>query len=177
MARTIDWSEPLSDEDRAWAEQRRDFASGRDGLTVGEQIDRNDEKHGKQAKDSKKSRSERLDDLRTTIADAENEMARLQQEQADEDNRNAALAGSVGDRAAGLIVRDNTPVNGETPEGASTQAEDYSDEKYWTKSKLSEEIDNRNEERKAENLEPLSKSGTRAELVERLRQDDESLQG
>lgn len=175
MARNINWSEPLSDEDRVWAEQRLDTQSGQDGLTIGEQIQKNDEVHGKQAKDARKSRAERLEDLRTTIADSENEISRLQQEEADEANANRALAGSVGDRAAGLIVKDNTPVNGETPEGAPTGTEDYSDERYWTKAKLSETIDNRNTDRQADGLEPLSKSGTRAELVERLRKDDEEL--
>lgn len=168
MARTIDWSKPLSDEDRAWAAQRGDQQF--DGKSFNQLISENDVEHGKEAKDSKKSRAERMDDLRSSIADAENELSRLQQEQVDEDNRNAALAGSLGDQAKGLIVRDNTPVNGETPEGSSTQAENYSDEKYWTKAKLSEEIDRRN----ADGAE-LSKTGSRAELVERLRQDDEEL--
>lgn len=170
MARNINWSEPLSDEDRAWAEQRPDTPSGQDGLTIGEQIQRNDEVHGKQAKDSRKSRAERMQELRSTIADSENEIARLQQEEADEINANVARAGSMGDQAAGLTVVDNTPVNGETPEGASTGTEDYSDEKYWTKAKLVEEIERRNDDG-AE----LSKTGTRAELVERLRKDDEEL--
>lgn len=171
--RKIDWSKPLSDEDRAWAVQRGDMQD--DGLTLNERIAANDEEHGKEAKDAKKSRAERMDDLRSTIADAENELARLQQEQIDEDNRNTALAGSLGDQAAGLIVRDNTPVNGERPEGAPVSGETYADEKVWNKARLGEEIDRRNDERKADGLEPISKSGTRAELVERIRKDDEEI--
>lgn len=171
--RKIDWSKPLSDEDRAWAEQRLDATD--DGIKLADRIAANDVEHGKEAKDAKKSRSERLADLRTTIADAQNEVARLEQEQVDEDNRNAALAGSLGDQAKGLIVKDNTPVNGERPDGAPTETEDYSDEKYWTKAKLQEEIDKRNAERQADGLEALPKSGVRSELVERLRKDDEEL--
>lgn len=170
MAREIDWSKPLSDEDRVWAEQRLDTASGQDGLTIGEQIAKNDEEHGKAAKDAKKSRAERIQDLNTEIANAQNEISRLAQEQADEDNANVARAGSLGDQAAGLGVVDNTPVDGERPEGAPTNTEDYSDTKRWTVPSLQAEIDRRNDDGA-----DLKRTGTRAELVERLRQDDEEL--
>ncbi len=167
MARTIDWSKELSDEDRAWAEQRLDAPSGTDGLTIGEQITKNDEQFGRVAKVAKQSRAERMADLRTVIADATNELARLEQEQIDEDNANVALAGSLG---TGNVIRDNTPVNGERPEGAPEPADDYDDEKKWTKAALVAEIEKRNDDGAQ-----LAKTGNRSELVERLREDDREL--
>lgn len=168
MAREIDWDKPLTEEDRAWAEQRRDMPSGRDGLTIGQQIEKNDEQHGKVAKDAAKSRAERMDDLRSMIADAENELSRLQQEEIDERNANVAVAGALGE---GRVVTDNTPVNGERPEGAPEVKDDYDDTKRWTVDALKAEINRRNEEGA-----DLKLSGTRSELVERLRKDDEELE-
>lgn len=173
MSRQINWDEELSDEDRAWAQQRGDQQW--DGKSFNERIAENDEQFGKEAKTNRMSRSERMADLRSTIADSQNELARLEQEQADEDNANKALAGSVGDQAAGLLVTDNTPVNGEQPVGSPATKDDYSDTNKWNVPSLKTEIDKRNEERAKDNLELLHKSGTRAELVERLRQDDAEL--
>lgn len=173
MARKINWSEPLSDEDRAWVEQRPDQLD--DGISLRERLEAHDVEFNKIGKDVSKSRQERLQELRAMVNDGVNEIARLEKEEADEANQNKALAGSVGDQAAGLIVRDNTPVNGEVPQGAPTEIEDYSDETYWTKAKLQEEIDSRNNELKAQGLDTMPRTGTRAELVERLRKDDEEL--
>jgi len=170
MARQIDWTKPLSDEDRTWAEQRLDMAAG-NGMTIGQRIEENDLEHGKAAKDAKKSRAERMADLRTIIADATNELARLEQEQIDEDNRNVALSG---DFSTGGTIVDNTPVNGEKPEGASTAVETYED-KRWTVSALQTEIDKRNEERAEASLPPLNRTGTKSELVERLMEDDREI--
>jgi hypothetical protein len=177
MARNINWSEPLSDEDREWAEQRLDAPSGSNGRSIAEAIEANDEEFGAQAKAEKKTRAERMSDLRTVIANSTNELARLEQEQIDEDNVNRARAGSLGDQAKGLGFNDQTPVNGEAPEGASTAKEDYSDTVKWTKASLTEEISRRNVDREAEDLEPLAKTGNRSELVERLLRDDEELAG
>ncbi len=171
--RDIDWSKPLSDEDRVWVEQRLDKQSGKDGLTLGEQLTKNDQEHGREAVEAKKSRAERISDLRTAINNSQNEIERLEREQAEEDNRNAALAGTLGDRANGLLVKDNTPVNGERPEGAPEAQDDYDDEKKWNVAALRAEIDKRNEELPAE--ERIAKNGNRSELVERLRKDDEAL--
>lgn len=170
MAREINWDEELSDEDRAWAEQRPDLPAG-NGMTIAQRVAENDEKYGRAEKSAAKSRAERLEELRTTIADAENEMARLQLEESQEANPNVAV---TGDPSVGLI-RDNTAVDGQTPEGAPTGGQDYSDEKYWTKAKLADEIKSRNTEREAEGLAPLATTGSRAELVERLMKDDEEL--
>jgi hypothetical protein len=165
--RQINWDEPLSDEDRTWAEQRPDMPAG-NGMTVGQRLALMDE-----GKTSAQSRGERIEELRAVIADANNEIERLMREQAEEDNVNSAV---VGDPASGL-VRDNTEVNGQRPEGADEPRETYSNEKVWTKAKLSEEINNRNNERVEQGLEPLSTHGTRAELVERLMKDDEEIEG
>jgi len=100
-------------------------------------------------------------------------MARLQAEQAREDNPNVAV---TGDPASGL-VRDNTAVDGETPEGAPEGKETYEDERYWTKAKLTDELKARNVERERDGLEPLATTGNRSELVERLMKDDEELEG
>lgn len=166
--REIDWDN-ISDDDRAWLEQRPDMPV-KDGKKVADLLAELDGK-----KPPAQTRDERRGELRTIIADAENELARLDKEEAEEVNRNTALAGSVGDREAGLIVRDNTPVNGETPEGANTAKEDYSDERYWTKAKLTDTIRERNTEREEEGLNPLPVTGNRSELVERLLKDDEEL--
>jgi len=171
MARQINWDEELSEEDRAWAEQRPDAPAG-NGMTISQRLAENDEKFGKAQKDASKTRAERLEELRTTIADAENEMARLQAEQAREDNPNVAV---TGDPASGL-VRDNTAVDGETPEGAPEGKETYEDERYWTKAKLTDELKARNVERERDGLEPLATTGNRSELVERLMKDDEELE-
>lgn len=172
MARKIDWSKPVSDEDRAWAQQRLDTTSGQDGLTIGEQLERNDIEHGKASKDSKKTRAERLDDLRTTIANAENEMSRLQLEQAEEDRQNAAFSGTPEDARKGLGFVDNTPVEGEAPQGADTGKKNYSN---WTVPDLQQEITLRNDDRKQAGVEPLSIHGKKSELVERIEQDDREI--
>jgi hypothetical protein len=171
VAREIDWSQEISDEDRIWLEQRPDMPAG-DGKTNAQRLAENDEQYGKAAKDNAKSREERIADLRAAIADATNEIERLEREMAEEGNPNVAV---TGDPAVGL-VRDNTGVDGQTPDGAPTGKETYSDEKYWTKAKLAEEIDNRNVERTEQGLEPISRSGNRAELVERLLKDDEEIE-
>lgn len=174
MARDINWDEPLSDEDRAWASQRGD-QQGPGGRKFSDLLQENDEKHGRAEKQSAKTREERRAELRTILADAQNEMERLDAEEAEEINRNTALAGSVGDQKAGLLVRDNTPVNGEHPEGSSTAQEDYSDERYWTKARLQDELRVRNSDREANDLNPLPLTGNRSELVERLMKDDEEI--
>jgi hypothetical protein len=174
MAREINWDEPLSDEDRAWAEQRGDQPA-RFGQNIRQAIIENDERFGKAAKEAQKTRQEQIEEAYNEIGRLETKIERLQREQAEEDNKNVALAGSLGDQARGLGFRDQTPVNGETPEGADTSAEDYSDEKKWTKASLSAEIDKRNDERIREGLEPLARTGNRSELVERLQKDDDEL--
>lgn len=169
MARYINWDEPLSKEDRAWAEQRPDIPV-KDGKKIADLLAEIDGR-----KPSSQTRDERRGELRTTIANAENELARLDKEEADEVNRNTAIAGSIGDQAAGLATRDNTAVDGERPEGAPDDVERYTDEKYWTKPRLTDELRKRNSDRQASGLNPLPITGNRSELVERLMKDDEEI--
>jgi hypothetical protein len=172
VARVIDWDKELSEEDRAWAEQRPDHPAG-NGRTVAQRVRENDEKFGREAKVAKMSRSERIAELRAEMAKAQNEIERLETEQAIEDNPNVAVAG---DPASGL-VRDNTAIDGQKPEGAPEGSEDYSDQKYWTVTRLQEEIQGRNDDRTSQGLPALATTGKRAELVERLIQDDRELEG
>lgn len=174
MARDINWDEALSDQDRAWVEQRLD-QQGPGGRKFADLIEDNDERFGAKEKAAAKSRDERRAELRTVLADAQNELERLDREEVEEINRNTALAGTVGDQAAGLIVRDNTPVDGERPEGSVEAKETYQDERYWTKAKLTDELRSRNTEREGAGLNPLPLTGNRSELVERLMKDDEEI--
>jgi hypothetical protein len=142
-------------------------------MSNAERLRANDERFGREAKLASMSRAEQISELRSQIADAQNTIERLEREQAEEDNRNVSV---IGDPEKGGLIRDNTGVDGEAPEGAPQPAQTYSDEKYWTVPKLQEEIDSRNVDRKAAGLVAISKSGKRAELVERLLKDDEELE-
>jgi hypothetical protein len=175
MARNIDWSQPLSDEDRAWAEQRQDMLV--DGRPIRELIQENDEANGKEAKDAAKSRTERIQEIDAELANLQNEKERLVYEEQQDKIQNQRFGGTEDDARKGLGFVDNTPVNGEKPEGAPDAPEDYSNETYWNKAKLTEEIKARNVERERDGLKPLATTGNRAELVERLQRDDEELAG
>lgn len=161
MARNIDWDKPLSDEDRAWAIQR-------DSLR--DLISENDAKFGRDERGF--DRPARIAEIRSEMDRLSTELDRLEREQAEEDNTNSAIQGDPG---TGNVIVDNTGVDGQQPTGAPSGPEDYSDTSKWTKAKLEAEIERRNEERKAEGIETLSTRGTRAELVERLMQDDSEL--
>jgi len=138
--RNINWDEPLSPEDRAWAEQRPDIPV-KDGKKIADLLAEID---GREA--PAKNREERRAELRTLIADSQNELARL-------------------DKA----------VNGERPEGAPGQVEQYTDEKYWTLNRLKDELRKRNSDRQSAGENPFPLTGNRSELVERLKRDDEEL--
>jgi hypothetical protein len=172
MSREINWEEPLSDEDRVYLEHRLDAPAGFGGMNIAQAIEANDAKHGRAEKAQALSREERIAELRTIIADSQNEMERLVSEGNLEANPNL---GKQGDPAVGLVV-DNTGVDGERPEGSPEPKETYSNEKYWTKARLSEEIEARNGDRVAAGLDALSTSGTRSEMVERLQKDDKELE-
>lgn len=170
MAREINWDEELSPEDREWAEQRPDMPAG-NGMTVAQRLAEQDGKFGD--KRVARSRAERIEELRGIIANSQNELERLLVEEEAEANANAAF---TGDPASG-VVRDFTPVDGQTPDGAPAPTDDYDNEKVWTKAKLIDEIKARNTERVEQQLEPLSTNGTRSELVDRIRKDDSELEG
>lgn len=156
----LDWDKKLKPEEREWALQF-------DSLRA--QVAENDRRFGNEEASTSQTRAERMEELRGTISSAQNELARLEQEQADEDNANRALAG---DPATGNVIRDNTGVDGQTPEGAPAPAETY---EGWKADDLKAEIRKRNKEREAEELDPLPTSGRREELVERLLQDDREI--
>ena len=168
--RQIDWSKPLSDEDRAWAEQRGDLVV--DGEPLRDKIARNDQENGIEAKKASQTREERIKEIDAEMAQLQNEKERLINEQAEEDRVNRAFGGTPDDARLGLGFVDNTGVDGKLPEGAPEPEQDYSDEKYWTVARLQQEIDNRNRDREADGVELLARTGKRAELVERLQQDD-----
>lgn len=159
MARVINWDEPLSDSDRAWASQR-DLAA---------KIEENDRRFGGN-KDAapELGKAERITELRGLVDKYTNEISRLEKELADEANANAALSG---DPSTGNGIVDFTPVNGEAPEGAPVAPVDYTAE-VWTIDKLKDEIKRRNAERAEEDLAPISMRGSKSELVERIQADD-----
>lgn len=162
MAREINWNEPLGDEDRLWAMQHD---------RLHDKIRENDERFGGKRD---QTRDERIAELQDEIGVRQTELSMLETER----DREAALVPNVavaGDPSIGQGVLDNTTVNGETPDGAPDPVDDYSDQTKWTKPTLSGEIDKRNKARLEDGVEPLSKSGTRSELVERLRADDREL--
>lgn len=172
MSREINWDEPLSDDDRAWAEQRADTPTGFGGLNYAGAVAANDAKFGKGGDAPAVDPTERISELRAAIADAQNEIQRLEVENNLVTNPNLAVQG---DPAVGLVV-DNTGVDGERPEGSPEPKEAYENTTYWTKARLTQEIESRNPDRQAAGLEPLSTGGNRAELVERLLADDKELE-
>lgn len=159
MAREIDWSKPLSDEDRKWALEWDQH----------EQVAQNDRDFGRVDNTASQDRADRISELRTVIAESTNELARLEQEQIAEDNANRAVAG---DPATGNVIQDNTGVDGQTPEGAPEEPKKYDG---WNVDKLKAEIKERNKEREEAELAPLSLSGSKAELTERLLADDREI--
>lgn len=74
---------------------------------------------------------------------------------------------SLGVRADGVI--DKPASNGVVPEESVVVDDQYEE---WTKEDLVAEVDERNKEEGR--TEPLSKSGTKAELAARLHEDDEA---
>lgn len=171
MSRKINWSEPITDEDREWAEQIGDAPAGFGGLTMREAVQANDVKFGKSELAPELDREERIAELRNAIAVSQNEIERLTVEGNLETNPNLA---KQGDPKVGLVV-DNTGVDGQRPEGSPEPAETYENGTYWTKARLAQEIDSRNGDRKAAGLPELATTGNRSELVERLLQDDREL--
>lgn len=140
MARKIDWEKPLSDEDYDWL-----VTNGREDEAAA-----SDQKHNTaRAPRSGMTREQRAE----RIVALQAELDRLNAEQAAAENPNVA------NPATGLV--DNTPVDGEAPEGAPSPAGDnYED-------KTNEELRDLLRERE------LSTKGTKAEMVERLREDDQ----
>lgn len=159
MSREIKWHEPISDEDREYAEMRG----------WNDRIAENDARFGNSNAKEELSREQRMEQLRGEIAERTNELDRLTLEASQEANANKSIAG---DLRTGQIVVDNTGVDGQTPEDAPQADPTYDG---WSPDKLKAEIRKRNKERAAEDLSPLPTSGRREELVERLLTDDREI--
>lgn len=154
MSRKIDFTQKLNAEDRTWL-----LGNGRHA-----EVERNDAEHGVTTDNptmTREERDERIAALRT-------ELATLEQQNAVEDNPNLAQGG-----LAGIVggVKDNTSVDGEVPAGAPvTEGDNYETLKV---PELQAEIAERNKEREEAGLETLAVNGTKAQLIERLRRDDQ----
>jgi hypothetical protein len=142
MSREINQDEPLSEEDRKYLEDRGNYAL----------IRRMDEMHGT----APEPEAETEESLLQQIADREAEVADLRA-------RHTALVLAREQQEAG--VKDNTVVDGQ---GGSEAKTDTYDE--LNKPQLSAEIEKRNTGRDPE--DKMSSSGTKAQLIERLRADD-----
>lgn len=157
MSKEIDWSKPLSDDDREHALQRNMHAK----------VAENDAQFARER--SQQSRGDRLSELRGLVAKYQAEINLLEQEESEEIL--ARNASAVGDFKTGNVIRDNTGVDGEAPEGSMPVGNDYTDSR-WTVEALKSEITDRNGDRAKVSLPPLSLKGTKAELIERLQADD-----
>lgn len=160
MSKEINWDEPLNDFDRKYALDRG----------MHKKVRENDERFG----DAPKERT--LEDVRGELRSARQKVADLEAEEARMANPNVSRPAPashefppVGGTAVVAPV-DNTPVDGEAPAGAPAAPEDEYEQ--WTKQDLIDEIDERNEKDGTK----ISTSGTKAELIERLRSDDKRQQ-
>jgi hypothetical protein len=155
MSKRIDLGKPLSPEDREYLMNRGRAAEVAD----------NEGRFGRTSGMTMEQRADR-------IAELEGELAGLRAEQEREANPNLASPTSI----ASGGVKDNTVVDGETPAGAPVSPEDnYEKHPVWTVSKLVDELKERNRDRAEAKQPPLSLTGTKAELIERLREDDKEL--
>lgn len=141
MSREIPEDEPLSAEDRAYLEQRAEY----------QRIRRMDEMHGTGPEvepESEEGVTQQISDLEAQLNDLR--------------GRQTQLRIAREQREAG--VKDNTVVDGQG--GTEDRSDEYEDAS-WTKTRLAAAIDKYNEDR--EDDEQISTSGTKAQLVERLR--------
>jgi TolA-binding protein len=144
VSKVIDQEQPLSDEDRRYLEERGNYAL----------IKTMDDRHGtgpEQEQETEESLAQQVSELESQINDLE--------------GRRTQLRIAREQQEAG--VKDNTVVDGEG--GSENRTDDY-DEAKWTRASLQAEIDKRNEGR--DNEDKMSSSGTKAQLIERLRADD-----
>lgn len=145
MSRTIDPDKPLTAEDRKYLVERGNYAL----------IKKMDDEHGTAPDEN----GDTEEGLAARIAELEAEANELR-------GRQTQLRIAREQREA--QVRDNTVVDGQG--GSENRQDDYEDRK-WTRDLLAAEIERRNEGRDDEYK--MSSSGTKAQLIERLRADDE----
>lgn len=158
MARVIDWNKPLSAEDKQYALQR----------DMHDKVAVNEAKFGRADLPAGAERDQRIEELRAELTERQNELEMLLQAKAKEENEGgeAVRGGQTG--SAGTFTEGDKSQTGDDPVRRYDTAE-------WTVPKLQAEIGRRNEERKNEELPELSTRGTKAELVERLMQDDKEI--
>lgn len=155
MARNIDWTKPLSPEDKAWALQR----------DMHDKVEANEAEFGKGDLPAGAERDKRIEELRAQITELDNELTMLLRNKAEEENLGGAVVRGGAPQSAGTFTEGEGSQTGKDP------SRTY-DDPSWTRDRLISEIDKRNAERAAEGLPELSTRGNKAELVERLMQDD-----
>jgi hypothetical protein len=158
MARQIDWTKQLSEEDKAYALQR----------DMHDQVAENEAKFGKGKMPEGAKRDERIEELRSQITELENELGILQAAKAEEEG-----LGGPAVRGSEPVTR-GTFTDGDASQTGQDVVQDYTGNE-WTSAKLKDEIKARNEDRKRDGLQPLSTSGSVAELRERLIEDDREI--
>lgn len=162
VSKQINMDEPLSPEDRRYLIERDRMA----------EVRANEEKFGKRSGTTGAERRERIEQLR-------NELAELEAAEAQDANANVAdvQPNAQFPHTQGVPPPhgpvDNTPVDGEVPTGARSADEDNYEN--MSKPELEKELSKRNTDRERVGDEPLNTRGTKAELIDRLRQDDQEL--
>lgn len=141
MSRDIPEDEPLTPEDRSYLEQRAEY----------QRIKRIDEMNG----GAPEPEGETEEGLAQQIAEMEAALNDLR-------GRKTQLTLAREQQEAG--VRDNTVVDGQG--GTEDRSDEYEDPS-WTKTRLAAAIEKYNEDR--DDDEQISTSGTKAQLIERLR--------
>jgi hypothetical protein len=160
MSRQINFNEKLNEDDREWLL--------RNGET--QKVQRNDEEFGRKETDADTDEqvAEKLAAARAEVARLEAEVANRQ---APSNVAQGGMAALTGGQVPGPI--DNTVVGDEAPEGAPEPEGDNYEAK--TVPELRAILDRKNAARKDDGADPFSTTGTKAELIERIRQDDREL--
>ena len=155
MSRKINPDEQFDEDTRQYLRDRNRHA----------EIEANERRFGK-------SSGMTLEQVRQRILELRAELDRLSEEEERLSNPNVYQPTKS---ATGGVV-DGTHINGEVPDGMKFPAQDdYETNTDWTVNKLRLELEKRNEDRKRAGVEHLPVSGTKAELIERLRQDDRDI--
>jgi hypothetical protein len=158
VARNIDWEKPLSAEDKAYALQR----------DMHDKVAENEAKYGRADMPAGAERDQRIEELGRQITERQNELDMLLHKKAEDEGLGGPAV------RGGETVTSGTFTEGDKSQTGQDPVRHY-DGPEWTLAKLQAEIAKRNEERAAEEIPELSARGTKAELVERLMQDDKEI--
>lgn len=147
MSKSIDWSKPLSDEDRDWAISR--------GMDL--QVQQNDAEHDRKDDGTSDTDQAFVTGLRGTEPSATSDRTETHgvgeaQLAVNRDREAAARAANGGESNLGGDVEDRYSTMG--------------------KEDLKDEVRRRNDEREEAGLDALPLSGSKGDLQERLREDD-----